>query len=160
MANRITDEIGKINDYETTWKIKTNKNKFQIIPIAVKKSNDIIIDGSKLDYSTHGKILGLTINRSGISKHLGNITRKIRTAVAELYRFRSLPTHIKLHLVKVFIIPLLYYSPIPLLIISKTNMVKLQVIQNKSLRFAFNERYPFARNRKTLHELANLEPVN
>lgn len=39
-------------------------------------------------------------------------------------------------------------------------MMKLQVIQNKALRFAFNERYPFTKNSKTLHEQANLKPIN
>lgn len=39
MASRTVNEIKIINNYEKTWKIKTNKNKFRIIPIAVKKKN-------------------------------------------------------------------------------------------------------------------------
>lgn len=38
MANTTKNEIEKINNvYEKKWKIKTNNNKFKIIPLAVKK---------------------------------------------------------------------------------------------------------------------------
>lgn len=160
MSGGTISEIKKINDYEKTWKIKTNKSKFQIIPIALKKTNDIVIDANKIDYLVKGKILGLTINRTGIVTHLGNIIRKSKAALTELFRFRFLPSNIKLHLVKPFVIPVLCYPPIPLLTISKTKMMKLQIIQNKAQRFTFNERYPFTKNIKTLHEQANLEPID
>lgn len=38
---------------EHAWKIKTNRNKFQIIPRAVKITNDV--DGNKIDSQTTGK---------------------------------------------------------------------------------------------------------
>lgn len=142
-----------------TWKIKINKNKFKIIPIAVKKTNYIII-GDKINLSDQGKILGLTINRTGISKHIENIVNKGKSALSDLYRFRALLERIKLHLIKAFIIPIITYPPIPLVSISKPNMKKLQTIQNKGLRFAFNEKYPYSRNSRTLDKRANLEPVN
>lgn len=139
---------------------KNEQSKFQIIPKAVKKTGDIIIDGNRIDYSAQGKILGLPINRTGLGVHLGNVIRKGKFALTELFRFRSLLTNIKIHLVKAFVIPNLYYSPIPLLTISKTKMLKLQIIQNKALSFAFNERCPFTRNTEELHEQANIEPIN
>lgn len=43
---------------------------------------------------------------------------------------------------------------------SKTSLIKLQRIQNKALRFSYNEHYPYTRNTKSLHELARVEPVN
>lgn len=39
-------------------------------------------------------------------------------------------------------------------------MKKLQVIQNKTLRYAYNERYPYTKNTKTLHEQAGIDPIN
>lgn len=51
MVNRVKSEIEKsITIYERKWKIKTN-NKFKIIPIAVTKKQDIIINNTKIDYS-------------------------------------------------------------------------------------------------------------
>lgn len=37
IASRTINETVKINNNEKTWKIKANKNKFKIIPIAEKK---------------------------------------------------------------------------------------------------------------------------
>lgn len=160
MASRTKNEIEKINNYEKAWKIKTNKNKFKIIPITVKKKNNIIVDGSEIEFSRDGKVLGLRIGRTGIGKHIDDIVNKGKNALGELYRFRNLPSHIKIHLIKAFIIPIIQYPPIPLINISQSNTQKLQKVQNKALRYAMNERYPYSRNTKTLHEISELEPVN
>lgn len=146
MAARTVFETGRINNYEKTWKIKTNKNKLRSILIAVKKTSDVIIEGNKTDLPQKGKILGLTTNRSDISKHIENLIYKRKAAITELYRFRSPPTKVKLHLMKAFIAPIITYPAIPLVTISKVNSKKLQTIQNKELRFAFNEKYPYTRN--------------
>lgn len=37
MSRLTVREITKINSYEADWKIRTNKNKFKLIPMAVKK---------------------------------------------------------------------------------------------------------------------------
>ena len=81
-------------------------------------------------------------------------------SLIELQRFRSLPTNIKLHLVKAFILPVLTYAPIPTITASSTGKKKLQSVLNKSLRFSFNERYPYNHNTRTLHNLAKIEPIN
>ena len=160
MANRVINEIEKINYYEKQWKIKTNKNKFKIIPIGVKKKNDIYIDGNQIQYSNYGKVLGVKIGTTGYNKHIQETTNKGKHAMNELQRFYTLPPRIKLHLVKAFIRPIITYAPIPLITASNTNIKKLQGIQNRSLRFAHNERYPYTRNTKTLHEISDLEPIN
>lgn len=38
MATRTEQEIRKINEFERKWKIKTNNNKFKIIPVAVQET--------------------------------------------------------------------------------------------------------------------------
>ena len=160
MANRTVSEIEKINEFEKKWKIKTNKSKFKIIPISVKKKNDIIIDGHLIPYSDYGKVLGVKIGNAGYNKHLNETVQKGKHALMELQRFYALPEKIKIHLIKAFIRPILTYAPIPMITISNTNIKKLQVIQNRGLRFACNEKYPYTRNTKTLHEVANIEPIN
>ena len=160
MVNRTVSEIQKINEFERLWKIKTNKNKFKIVPICVKKKFDITIDGNVIPYSNYGKVLGVKIGTSGYNKHIQETADKGKRALRELQRFYDLPHRIKLHLVKAFIRPILTYAPIPSITVSNSNLKKLQVIQNRGLRFAYNERYPYTRNTKTLHELANIEPIN
>ena len=162
MSRRVVSEITKINDYEKKWKIKTNKNKFKIIPIAVKKKNDIYIDGEKIEYSQHGKVLGLTIGRTGITHHITTMKAKTSSKITLLKRFKHLPQNIKVHLIKAFITPLLHYPPIPLVNISNKQIKSLQAIQNRALRFALDTSRleHVINNVKTLHRKANLEPIN
>lgn len=140
-------------------KIKNN-NKFKIMPTAVTKKQDIIINNTKIIYSDQGKVLGLTITRTGYGKHIKENKNKSIRAINELHYFYNLPTNIKIHLIKAYILPIIRYPTIPLVTISRSNKRILQVIQNKALRFAFNEKRPYTRDTKTLHELAKLDPVN
>lgn len=160
MATRTKHEIERINDFERKWKIKTNNNKFKIIPIAVVKKLDIIINGNKIDYSDKGKVLGLTLTRTGLGKHVKEIKNKGLKALNDLQIFYNLPSHIKTHLIKAYILPIIRYPAIPLVSISNENKKKLQTVQNRALRYAFNEKFPYTRNSKTLHELAELDPIN
>ena len=162
MSRRVVNEIMKINEYERKWKIKTNKNKFKIIPIAVKKKNDIYIDGEKIEYSQSGKVLGLTIGRTGIGPHINTLKTKASNKISLLQRFKQLPQKIKIHLIKAYISPLLHYPAIPLITISKNQTKALQVLQNRALRFALDTTRldHVITNVKTLHEKANMEPIN
>lgn len=36
----------------------------------MKKKNDIIIEAERIEYSQHGKVLGLTLGRTGIEHHM------------------------------------------------------------------------------------------
>ena len=71
-----------------------------------------------------------------------------------------MPEKIKLHLVKTFIIPILTYPSYPLNTLPRSTLLILQKIQNKALRFVFNERYPYTHNTEELHRKANMEPLN
>lgn len=82
MAIRTTNEINKIYNYEKQWKIKTNKQKCKLIPIAVKKKNNIIRDRNTLEFITSGKILDNTISRTGINKHINEITKVAKEALS------------------------------------------------------------------------------
>lgn len=47
MANKAAQEIEKINKYERECKIKTNKSKFKIVSMAVKKKGHNIVQGTQ-----------------------------------------------------------------------------------------------------------------
>ena len=118
------------------------------------------MEGEQIEFTEAGKVLGLSLSRTGIIRHIKEICNKSKAALVELYRFDNLPTKIKTHLIKAFILPILHYPPIPLLNTSKTTQLKLQRIQNKALRYAFNEKYPYTRNTEELHRLAGIQPIN
>ena len=71
-----------------------------------------------------------------------------------------MPEKIKFYLVKALVIPALTYPAYPLNALSKTATLKLQKILNKSLRFVYNQRYPYTLNTEELHRLASIQPIN
>ena len=130
--------------------------------MAVKKKNDIYIEGEKIEYSEQGKILGLTIGRTGIGNHINKMKATATNKLNILRRFKHLPQNIKVHLIKAFISPLLHYPAIPLVTISNRQFKKLQVVQNHALRFALDTTRldHVINNVKALHEKARIEPLN
>ena len=58
-ARNTQHAIQQVNNYENKWRIKTNKNKFQIVPISRIKTSDITINNKIIQYTNKGKILDL-----------------------------------------------------------------------------------------------------
>ena len=79
----------------------------------------------------------------------------------KLYRFKSPPPKIKLILYKTLIRPLMEYPSILIADTSKTHINKLQIIQNKALRFiqAYNTHWSDFITNNTLDNTAKLETV-
>ena len=159
-ARTVEREIKNINAYEHKWKIKTNTQKFTLLPIATRKLKPVTIDNTIIPYAKEAKILGLKLGTSGYSKHIKDIALKDDTALTTLKIFSALNTNIKLHLVKTCVLPILTYPTYALNAASRTQIIKLQRKQNKALRFAFNERYPYTHTTAELHTLANIQPIN
>ena len=57
----------------------------------------------------------------------------------------------KLQMVKTLVLPYLFYPPVPLHLASKTQMRKLQRVQNNSLRFAYGVKWDEYVSSKRLH---------
>ena len=66
----------------------------------------------------------------------------------------------KLHLYKAFILPILTYCPLALSLTAPTNHLKLQVVQNKALRFVLNTRWDDFKTTQSLHEETKVLPLN
>lgn len=160
MARKVGTEIEKINYYEKQWKIRTNQTKFTLIPLATKKNEAVIAAGELIEFSNEGRILGMKITTTGYRAHIKEIEARGKKALGDLFKLNNLPIHIKLHLVKAFVLPIIEYPAIPLVSMNTTNIRKLQRVQNKALRFAFNERYPYTRNTRQLHEEGHVKPLN
>lgn len=69
-------------------------------------------------------------------------------------------TKIKTQLEKTLILPILDYPLIPIHALRATQISKLQIVQNKALRFATNQRYPYTLNITEIHELTHPLPIN
>ncbi len=44
MKVKVEREMERINRYEKKWKIKTNQDKFKVIPIAQRKTKTIVVN--------------------------------------------------------------------------------------------------------------------
>ena len=160
MARRVQADIKRINNYEKLWKIKTNTNKFKIIPLASYKTEPIIVDDIHIPYSKDGTILGLKINSTGILGQVAHSRNKALQALTTLKRFTLLPSKIKAHLIKAYIIPILTYPAYPLAALSRQSIYKLQTVQNKALRFTYDDKYPYTHTNRELHHKAKIQPIN
>ena len=75
-------EIIKINQYENKWKIKTNVDKFQIIPIGRKLLKKLKIDKNTYEFANrHNYLLsGTIISKNGFTSH---ITSRINLSMGQ-----------------------------------------------------------------------------
>ena len=153
-------EISRVNTFEAEWKIKTNRAKFHVVPVASTKPAPLIIDGQRTEFSRRGTILGLSVSTHGYTTHVTSRVTQARAALTTLFRFRSLSTRIKLRLIKALVIPILTYPPIPIHALSKTAVSRLQKVQNSAIRFALGTRWDDFRTSQSLHEEASIPALN
>ena len=85
-----------------------------------------------------------------------NRTTIARYQLQKLNRFRHAPAKIKLYLYKALIRPLLEYPPTRLAKSCKTNLEKLQKIQNRALRFVYNVKWDDFTSNQQLHVRAKI----
>ncbi len=159
MKIKVEREIERINRYEKMWKIKTNEQKFTIIPIAQQKTKTLTINGKNIETKTEGTLLGLKLQSRGLIGHATERIHKGKYTLSQLWRFSNLTPEIKIILVKTLLIPVLEYPPIPLVCITKTQKLKMQIILNKALRFVFKN----TDRRLTvqeMHKIAGIVPIN
>ena len=134
LAIKTVREIKRINEYEKLWKIKTNQDKFQLISISSTSPSDVVVDNTLMPFKRQAKILGLTLTTRGLTSHIRERKMQANTQLTKLKRFRKLNTKTKLNLYKTLIRPIMEYPAIPICVVSKSNMQRLQKTQNKALR--------------------------
>ena len=153
--------IDHINSFEKQWKIKTNPNKFQIIPISRKLPSDTInINNSNISYTCKGSALGLEFNTTGYICHAETRKRTAEARLLKLKIFSGLSQHNKLKIFKTTILPALIYPTVPLNSLSACSKYKLQVAQNKALRFITNTPTASHTTNISLHISCNIDPIN
>ena len=159
LAIRTKREIERINKYEEQWKIKTSRQKFKMLSVSKTKPEKIEINNEEIPFTDSITVLGLKITRTGLVKHLHDRMNKAKTELAKLYRFVKLSPKIKSHLYKTLILPILEYPAVHCCLASKTNLEKMQRIQNKAIRF-INKHSGDELSIEETHERYRLEPIN
>ncbi|KAF7676610.1 RNA-directed DNA polymerase from mobile element jockey [Astathelohania contejeani] len=157
------EELANTKRWETQWKIVTNPNKIQLCSVGCLASSPgaINIGGTLTRVWNSVTILGYEISSLlNSTLHITKKTNMAKAQLARLYRFHQAPPHIKLHLYKMIIRPILEYPCTPLTLTNKTNMVKLQRVQNKALRFTATVSLRDRVRSSDLHTRFKLLPLN
>ena len=152
--------IKHVNKFEKKWKIKTNTNKFSIIPISRRKTENIQIGNLSLEYQRSGKVLGLNIKSTGISAQVGARKQIAMDNLNKLQRFRNLSKSAKTKLYKSLVLSALIYPIVPLNTLHRSRQLELQRVQNKGLRFITGATWTEYRTMESLHRECDMLPVN
>ena len=106
-------------------------------------------------------VLGYKLTTNKFStRHINSIIAKAKINLKKLYRFNNAPLKIKKTLYKTLIRPLIEYPSIPLALTSKTNLVKIQRIQNAALRYVSGTKRRDRVKMSKLHEDLKMLPMN
>ena len=159
-AKKTAKSIKKINDFEKKWKIKTNTNKFKVLPMSRQLTAPIDVDGSILSYTRKGKVLGLKMCSSGIREQVTYRKSIAKANLTKIKRFQRLSQRTKLRLYKGLVLPALTYPAVPLNTVSRTSMVELQRVQNEGLRFVTNTKWYDFKTSESIHQETQMEAVN
>jgi len=164
----LQDCMKKLEDWCSTWHIKMNPAKSQLlfftnrmswIPEAAK---EVLLFGTPIPVVTEAKLLGLTFTapRFKLLKHCKNLREKAESRIRLLRSIRgtqwgaSVPT--LLHLYKSFIRPVLETGYVATFHADKHALHHLVVAENKALRIALKQFYTPGESRTTNAELYRL----
>ena len=169
LTTRIQQELTPTSLWELKWRIQSHPEKSKVTYLE-KRSNrnprqislyNFLPNPVPIPISRNNKVLGLNIDKHlRFHVHVRQKAAIARTSLSNLERFRDSSTKTKLHLFKAFILPLLTYCPLALSLAAKTNISKLQVVQNRALRFALGVRWYDFRTTLSLHEETDIDPIN
>ena len=97
----VKNEILRQNSFEYKWKIKTNTGKFQMIMIANRPKQNIMVENESFEYTKKANILGLHFKSNIFFKsQVDDNIRKVKLELAKLYRFKYVKHRIQIRLIK------------------------------------------------------------
>ena len=90
LAVQIEREIVRVNEYEKLWKIKTNAAKFKIISVSKTQPYPVSVGDNNMQFTNDVNLLGLTLSRTGFTKHVNNKINLVKQQMLKLKRFNKL----------------------------------------------------------------------
>ena len=141
-ANRIQNAAHLVIQELNRWKIKINTAKTDALLITNSRDapRSITIRGTRIAFQQSVKYLGIHIDSKLTWRtHIKEINRTANRRLGKLYRLltsNALSHNLKLIIYKVMIRPCLTYACPVWSTAAPTNMKKLQITQNKTLRIA------------------------
>ena len=161
----IQRHIEQLTLYAKNWKLKINPSKTQAITFSRKHkeiTDQVIIDGQKINWTPKVKYLGLTLDRRmSWAPAIIERARLGHPALRKLYPLisnkSSLNKELKLLLYKTCARPIILYGHQVWAAAAKTYIEVTQKTQNKFLRIILNK--PRDTPIEELHKLANIQKI-
>lgn len=166
IINFLNKGLTSVYKYYDRWKIKLNVGKTEAIIFSKRRPliiNSLCLNNIKIEWSKSVVYLGLTLDKSlTFTKHIDYVCNRAIGKLVQYYpllhRYAKLSTENKLIMYKVIARTVMVYAcPVWGGIISKTNLNRLQVVQNKFLRLVGNFRMytPIIE----MHETLNIDKI-
>ena len=163
---KLINELKLTDNWEKKWKIKTNTSKIKIGIFGTsieyfETYGGIRINKIPIKVNTSIKILGYTIDNNLNSViHIKSAISIASRQLSKLNKFKHAPPKIKLQLYKALVSPYLDRPSIQLDKAPKTYISKLQLIQNRALRWAYNINLTDRVPTEQIHLAAKIDPIN
>ena len=151
-------ELNRIIQWQEEWLIKSSLAKSSAMVMGKSKAScealgPIRNGNNYIPYCNETKILGVTFTtKNNFKKHINNKIKIAKIVAAKLRRFIFLHPKIQLQLYKIYVLPIINFSSLPVLLSGHFGLKEIQKIQNKAIRYIHSIDWEeFLTNRK-LHE--------
>ena len=137
----VSRAVNTLNEFEHREGLITEPAKSWIMPIGNQKPPYVVVNDHeyKMPPDRVGKLLGHHFRWNSMVGEQASIqASRADSVLGTLWRYKRAKTKTKVHAIKTLLHPYLTYPCIPLHTASDSVMGKLQAVQNKALKFAFD----------------------
>lgn len=153
--------IRRVNKFERSWKIQTNVVKFKVVSIGHRDPRPIIVSPNlSIPLVRTGMMLGMKIASTGLSKHVGWRCSMAEARAREISKFGQLSRDRKQLLYNAVVRSVLTYPAIPLNAVNRRGMSRMQLLQNRGVRFVCGGRRNDRVRTASYHGRINQKAVN
>ena len=153
-------ETVRVNEFETSWKIKTNATKFKMISISKTQPYSVSVNDNNMQFTNDVNLLGLTLTKTGFTKHVNNKINLAEQQMLKLKRFNKLNPKLQVRLYTTMVRLIMEYPPVPNALASRTLTLKMQRVQNRALRYAVKGIDDWHKTTEQLHEMFGIDVLN
>ena len=142
IQDNLQNQLDKLYQWCNKWRIGLNPSKTIQINFFKKISKPVHLklNGTTVNVQTSTKFLGVTLDqRLSLEEHVENTLKRCNLRLLQLYGLKHKPSSkVLLVIYKSFIRSLVDYCPVVTLCLKDYLLNKLELMQNKFIRFAFH----------------------
>ena len=140
LINSTNEELSNIIQWQDEWLIRSNLAKSSSMIMGKSKAasealGPIRKNNNYIPYCNDCKILGVTFTtKNKFKKRITNKLKIAKVVAAKLRRFIFMHPKIQLQLYKIYVLPIISFSSLPILLAGHYGLKEIQKIQSKAIR--------------------------